>query len=269
MFTKIKKFFRPSNRSLIRELVTSDFKLRYQGSVLGYVWSLLRPLLLFGVLYLVFTHVIRVGDKVPHYPSYLLLGLVLWTFFVEATSSGMNAITGRGDLVRKVSIPKYTLIISTTLSAFVNFCLNMIIVFIFMFLGDVPFRMNILLAPIFIGELVVFAVGIAFLLSTLFVKFKDIGHIWDVILQVLFYASPLIYSLSIVPHRFIRWASVNPLAQVLQDMRSVMITPQALTTKQVFHSQIGRILPMMIVLIVFIFGAWYFKRNSKKFAEEL
>src|ERR1700733_7376776 len=96
---------------LLKQLVKTDFKLRYQGSILGYLWSLLRPLLLFGVLYLVFTHIIRAGNNVPHYPAYLLLGLVMWTFFVEAPSSGMNAITGRGDLVRKVSIPKYTLII--------------------------------------------------------------------------------------------------------------------------------------------------------------
>jgi ABC-2 type transport system permease protein len=264
-----RRFFKPSNRSLIRELVASDFKLRYQGSTLGYIWSLLRPLLMFGVLYLVFTHVIRVGNNVPHYPSYLLLGLVLWQFFLEATSGGMNAITGRGDLVRKVSIPKYTLIISTTLSALVNLCLNLIVVFIFMLLGHVNFRINILLAPLYIGELLVLALGIAFLLSTLFVKFRDIGHIWDVILQILFYATPLIYSLAIVPHRFIKFVSLNPLAQIFQDMRSVMITPAALTTKQVFNSQIGRIIPILIVLAIFVLGAWYFRRSSKNFAEEL
>lgn len=265
----IKRFFSPSNLSLIRELVASDFKLRYQGSALGYLWSLLRPLLLFGVLYVVFTHVIRAGNNVPHYPAYLLLGLVMWTFFVEATSAGMNAITGRGDLVRKVSIPKYTLIISTTTSALVNFCLNMVIVFVFMILGHVPFRVTIFIAPLFIAELVVLCVGISFLLSALFVKFKDISHIWDVVLQVMFYASPLIYSLAIVPKRYIKWVSLNPLAQILQDTRSVMITPKALTTKEVFHSQVGRILPMLIVLAILIIGARYFKRHSKNFAEEL
>lgn len=269
MIGAIKRFFKPSNLSLIRELVSSDFKLRYQGSVLGYLWSLLRPLLLFGVLYLVFTHVIRVGNNVPHYPSYLLLGLVLWTFFIEATSSGMNAITGRSDLVRKVSIPKYTIVISTTMSALVNLCLNMIVVFVFMLIGHVPFRINILIAPLYIGELVLFCMGIGFFLSALFVKFKDISHIWDVLLQILFYASPLIYSLAIVPKRFIKYASLNPLAQILQDTRSVMITPKALTTKEVYGSQIGRIIPMLIVLAVVILGMWYFRRNSKNFAEEL
>lgn len=266
---RVRAVTQPSNRSLIRELVISDFKLRYQNSVLGYLWSLLRPLLMFGVLYIVFTKIIRIGGEIEHYPSYLLLGLVLWTFFVEATMAGMNSITGRGDLIRKVSIPKYTIVISSTLSAFVNFCLNMIVVFVFMLIGGVEFRPNIVYAPIFVAELVVFCIGISFLLSALYVKFRDFGHIWEVVLQVLFYATPIIYAMQIVPERLVKIVSINPLAQIFQDMRSVMITPETLTTKQVFDSQLGRIIPMLIVLATLIIGAWYFKRNSKYFAEQL
>lgn len=263
------RFFKPSNRSLIRQLVISDFKLRYQGSVLGYLWSLLRPLMLFGVLYVVFTKIIRIGGTIPHYSTYLLLGLVMWTFFVESTVAGMNAITGRGDLVRKVSIPRYTLVISSILSALVNFSLNMIIVLIFMIFGDVPIRPNILLAPLLIAELVMLALGISFLLSSLYVKFRDISHIWDVILQVLFYAVPIIYDLRIVPARLIKFVSANPLTQIFQDSRSLIITPDTLTTKQVFGSQLGRAIPVLIVLGIICLGGWYFKRSSKNFAEEL
>lgn len=266
---KISAVVQPSNRSLIRQLVISDFKLRYQNSVLGYLWSLLRPLMMFGVLYVVFTKIIRVGGDIPHYPSYLLLGLVLWTFFVEATMAGMNSITGRGDLIRKVSIPKYTIVISSTLSAFVNFCLNMVVVFVFMLIGGVEFRPNIIYAPLFIAELVLFCVGISFLLSALYVKFRDFGHIWEVVLQVLFYATPIIYALQIVPAKLIKLVSINPLAQIFQDMRSVMITPETLTTKQVFDSQLGRLIPFLIVIAVFVIGSWYFKKNSKYFAEQL
>lgn len=265
----IKRFLKPSNLSLIRQLVASDFKLRYQNSVLGYVWSLLRPLLMFGVLYLVFTKVIKVGRGVPFYPAYLLLGIVLWTFFVEATVAGMNAITGRGDMIRKVSIPKYIIVVSTTISAFVNFSLNMIIVFIFMLLNHVPFRVTILAAPLFIGELVLFALGISFLLSALYVKFRDFSHIWDVMLQVLFYAVPIIYPLTLPSEKFRKLISLDPLAQIFQDIRSLMITPVTLTTKEVFHSQWGRIGPALLVLGVLVLGAWYFRRNSKNFAEEL
>lgn len=265
----IKSATKAHNRSLIRELVISDFKLRYQNSVLGYLWSLLRPLMMFGVLYIVFTKIIRIGSDIPHYPAYLLLGLVLWTFFVEATMAGMNSITGRGDLIRKVSIPKYTIVISSTLSAFVNFCLNMIIVLVFMIIGGVELRSNIVYAPLFITELVLLCVGVSFLLSALYVKFRDFGHIWEVVLQVLFYATPIIYALQIVPDRLIKLVSINPLAQIFQDLRSVMITPETLTTKQVFDSQLGRIIPFLIVITIFVLGAWYFKKNSKNFAEQL
>jgi len=224
---------------------------------------------MFGVLYIVFTKVIKVGGSIPYYPSYLLLGLVLWTFFVESTTSGMNAIVGRGDLIRKVNIPKYIIVISTTASAFVNFSINMIVVIIFMRLGNVPLNWQIIFVPIFIVELVIFSLAISFLLSALYVKFRDFSHIWEVFLQILFYATPIIYSLSIVPSRLIKIMSINPLTQIFQDIRSLMITPETLTTKEVFGSQIGRLIPILIVLSLVLVATIYFKRSSQKFAEEL
>lgn len=266
----IAEFFKLSNRSLLRELVASDFKLRYQGSVLGYLWSLLRPLMLFGVLYIVFTRIIRFGDAIPHFPQYLLLGLVVWTLFAEATTSGMNAITGRGDMVRKVNVPKYIIVISTTLSALINFGLNLVVVVIFMVFGHVAFRENLWLAPLFIGELILLCLAFSFLLSTLYVKFRDIGHVWEVVLQVLFYATPIIYPMQIVPEHLRKIISLNPLTQIIQDLRSIAITPQTITAKQVFGSQvIGRGLPLLIIIGLCLLSFWYFKVNSKKFAEEL
>jgi len=270
MIKRLNNLLRPSNRSLIRELVSSDFKLRYQGSVLGYLWSLLRPLMLFGVLYLVFTKIIKVGTGVPYYPVYLLLGLVMWTFFVEATVSGMHAITGRGDLIRKVSIPKYVIVLSTTLSAFVNFLLNMIVVAIFMVANQVPFDpIALIWMPILIIELFIFCIAIAYLLATLFVRFRDFSHIWDVVLQVLFYATPIIYPLTIAPEKVAKLISLNPLTQIIQDARAVLITSETLTPKEVFHSQLGRVIPLVIIAVLAFSAFAYFSRRSKYFAEEL
>lgn len=269
MNDKIRAILHPSNRSLIRELVVSDFKLRYQNSFLGYLWSLLKPLMMFGVLYIVFTKIIRLGNDIPFYPAYLLLGLVLWTFFVEATVAGMNAIVGRGDMIRKVSIPKYTIVISSVLSAFVTFLLNMVVVFVFMIFNNVPFQPSIFLAILYIIELIVFCLGISFLLSALYVRFRDFSHIWDVILQILFYTTPIIYSLAIVPASFVKIVAISPLTQIIQDIRAVMITPDTVTTKEVFASQMGRLIPLMIVVVVAIIAIWYFRRVSKNFAEEL
>jgi len=271
MIAALKRILKPSNRSLVRELVASDFKLRYQGSVLGYAWSLLRPLFMFGVLYVIFTVVFKLSNNLKYPAPYLLLGLVMWQFFVEATVAGMNAITGRGDLVRKVSIPKYTIILSTQLSAFVTFMLNMVIVAIFMIFGRVPLHWTMLLAPIFVVELVVFCLALSFLLSVLFVKFRDLSHIWDVILQVLFYATPIIFAFDRIPnkHHLREIISLNPLTQIFQDMRSVLIESDTITTKQIFHSQLGRVLPMLAILLLLVTAGLYFKRSSKNFAEQL
>lgn len=266
---KIKNITRASNISLIRELVISDFKLRYQNSALGYLWSLLRPLMLFGVLYVVFTSVFNVGEGIPYYPQYLLLGIVLWTFFTEATMNGLNSITGRGDLVRKVSIPKYTIVISTTISAFVNFSLNMVVVTAFMVLGDVPFRLTMLGVPVLILQLFIFCLAISFLLGALFVKYRDFSHIWEVALQILFYATPIIYGFDRVPERFAKIVSISPITQIIQDIRVLMITPETVTITDVFGTHYARLIPLSIVVVVSVVGVRYFKNNSHKFAEEL
>lgn len=269
MIAGLKRALKPSNRSLIRELVVSDFKMRYQGSVLGYLWSLLRPLMVFTVLYIVFTKIVKLGDSVPHYPAYLLLGIVIWTFFIEATVSGMNSITGRGDLIRKINIPKYTIVISTTLSAFVNFTLNMIVVMVFMFLSGVPLGPQVLWAIPIIGELVVLALGISFLLAALFVRFRDISHIWEVILQIMFYAVPIIYPLTMPPQWIREIISLNPLTQILQDLRAVLITPEALTVGDVFGTVWARIGSVIAVVTIAALAGLYFRKASRNFAEEL
>jgi ABC-2 type transport system permease protein len=226
--------------------------------------------MMFGVLYIVFTKLVRLGGDVPFYASYLLLGLVIWQFFVEATVGGMNAITGRGDMVRKVNVPKYIIVISTTLSAFVNFCLNLVVVLIFMLFQHVPFRDTLLLAPLVIAELVMLCMAISFLTSALFVKFRDLSHIWDVFLQILFYSTPIIYIFSIVPEKYAKILSLNPLAQIIQDLRAFIITPETLTTKEVFNSQLlGRVWPICFILALSVVSAWYFRKSSRTFAEEL
>ncbi len=265
----MRRLFKPSNRSLIRELVVSDFRLRYQNSVLGYLWSLLRPLMLFGVLYVVFTVVFPLGQSIPNYPTYLLLGLVMWTFFVESTISGLNAITGRGDMVRKVSIPKYVIVVSTTISAFVNLCLNMVIVAIFMFIGHVELQPNAILLPFILGELILLCLGISFLLSALYVRFRDLSHIWDVVLQLMFYATPIIYTMDRVSPKYAKILALNPVMQIIQDARSVLITPATVTTVEIFNSQLARIVSVAVVLVLLVVAGLYFRRHSKYFAEEL
>src|SRR5258708_485796 len=143
----MRRLFTKQNRALVSELVRTDFKLRYQGSALGYAWSLLRPLLLFLILYVVFVKFLKIGNDVPHYPVYLLFGVVLWSFFVEMTAQGLGSIVGRGDLIRKILIPRWIIVLSSSISALINFCLNLIVIFVFMLFSHVDFMRTILWLP--------------------------------------------------------------------------------------------------------------------------
>lgn len=256
---------------LLRELVRTDFKLRYQGSVLGYLWSLLRPLLIFLILYLVFTVFLPVGKGVPHYPVYLLLGIVLWNAFGEITSGSVAAIVGKGDLLRKINFPKYTIIIAVSLSALINLALNFVVIAVFMVVTKtVPSWDAFFIIPL-IFELYIVALGVAFFLSALYVKFRDVTYIWEVIMQAGFYMTPILYPLSRIPYHKVQQAlMVNPLAQIIQDARYSLVTKQAGTIHTIYNgSDIIWLIPIGIVLIVFGAGATYFRRRSPRFAEDI
>lgn len=260
------------NRILLRELVITDFKLRYQGSVLGYLWSLLKPLFLFAVLYVVFVYFLRFGSDVEHFPIYLLLGIVLWSFFTEATSQGMQAIVSRGDLIRKINFPKYIIVISGTISALINLAFNLLVVFVFMLINQVDIKATILLLPINILELYVFALAVAFFLAAAYVKFRDISHIWEVFLQAAFYATPILYPISLVTNKSLEAAQVmllNPIAQIIQDARYNTVTHQTVTTDSLISNSLFSIIPYALVALSIILASWYFKKSQRYFAENV
>lgn len=180
------------NRVLLGELVKTDFKLRYQGSALGYLWALLRPLLMFAILYIVFAKLLKFGGDVPHYPVYLLTGTVLWNFFTECTGLGIQAIVSRGDLLRKINFPKYIVVLSATSTAVINLLINLVVIIIFALINGVLPSWSWLLVPFSIIELYAFALGISFLLGAINVKYRDVTSIWDVLTQALFYAVPIL-----------------------------------------------------------------------------
>lgn len=255
---------------LLRELVRTDFKIRYQNSILGYVWSLLRPLLLFMILYFVFTKFLKVGNGVPHYPVYLLLGLLFWNFFVEATMGSVTAIVSKGDLIRKINFPKYVIILAVILGALINFGLTAIVVVIFMIAGHVAITWQALLLIPLLLELVLIALTAAFFLSTAFVRYRDVSYIWEVIIQAAFYVTPILYPLSRIPHAFSKFLILNPFAQVIQDSRYVLITHSTQTISTIYGGDRWIwCIPIGITIILFVFTSTYFRRNSKSFAEDV
>jgi ABC-2 type transport system permease protein len=266
------QFFNRRNRVLLKELSKTDFKLRYQGSVLGYLWAVLRPMLLFLILYVVFSKILRFGADIPHYPVYLLCGTIFWSFFTECTNMGIQAIVMRGDLIRKLSFPKWIITISTTSTAVINLLINICVLIVFALINGVTPTWTWLLVPIFVVELYVLALGIAFLLGSINVKYRDIASIWEVLIQALFYCAPIIYPVTMVAqHSAVaaRIVLLNPIAQVIQDVRYSLITDTTITTWNYEGPWWLKIIPVVIVIIVAVSGALYFHKKCKYFAEEV
>jgi ABC-2 type transport system permease protein len=253
---------------LLRAMVGTDFKLRYQASLLGYLWTLLRPLALFSILYIVFVSFLRLGAGIPYYPVYLLFGIVLWGFFVEATTQGLASLVARADLLRKISFPRYVLVLSVGASVLISFALNMVVIVFFMVLLRVPVRLEILWLPLLFLELVALSISLAFFLSALFVRYRDLNYIWEVCMQAAFYAVPILYPLTLIPAKYARLLILNPMAQILQDARYVLVTDQTETITQLYSTPWVRAIPVGITLLLVVASVVYFRRRSASFAEE-
>lgn len=266
----MKHIYSRKNQALISELVRTDFKLRYQGSILGYTWSLLRPLMLFLILYVVFVKFLRFGGNIPHYPVYLLLGIVLWTFFSEVTSQSLGSIVSRGELIRKIRIPRWVIVFSSSLSALINLGLNLLVVLLFMVVNGVDFMKTGIFFPLILLEIYLFSLGASLFLAAAFVKYRDVNYIWEVMLQLLFYLTPILYPLTLITNTgFQKILLLNPLAQAIQDARNVLITKDTLTIAEVYGTSTIRAVIFLLVLLVLIGGVWYFKKESKYFAENI
>ena len=266
-------FFSKENRSLLREMVKTDFKLRYQGSFIGHLWSILKPLMLFTIMYLVFVRFLRFDDGTPHYAIGLLIGMVTWSFFSEATNMGMMSIVSRGDLLRKLNFSKEIIVISSVVGASINYAINLIVVFIFAVVNGVPLTVGwLVIFPIFI-ELFLFSAGIAFLLSTLFVRFRDIGPIWEVVMQAGMYATPIIYSLTFILQRgqetVAKLMMINPLAQIIQDLRHYIVYSGSMRGWDLIGNKWIAMIPYLLPIFIFIIGYYIFHKSATKFAENL
>lgn len=266
-------FFTKANRILLREMIKTDFKLRYQGSLVGHLWSVLKPMMLFSIMYVVFVHFLRFDDQAPYYPIRLLLGMVTWNFFSEATNMGMMSIVSRGDLLRKLHFSKEIIVFSSVIGASINYAINLGVVLFFALVSGVRFDWQLLFVfPLFV-ELVLLATGCAFILATFFVKFRDIGPIWEVILQAGMYATPIIYSLSFIIQRgqpsLAKILILNPMAQIIQDLRHFLIYSGSLTVRDVIDLPWIAVIPYLIPILIFGLGYTIFRKQANYFAEIL
>lgn len=264
--------FNRRNRILLNELSKTDFKLRYQGSILGYLWAIIRPFLMFGTMYLVFAKFLRFGDEIPHYPVYLLVGTVLWNFFIECTNQGIQSLLIRSDLMRKIAFPKWIIVLSATTTALINLGINFVVIILFSFFSGIAPNLGWLLVPFLILELYLLSLGLALLLGSVNIKYRDVQSIWEVLVQALFYAVPIIYPIQMVAtysNFTAHLLMLNPIAQVIQDVRSLLVTDATLTSWEILPHFLLNFIPLLLVSLVFIAGMLVFKRKSKYFAEEI
>ncbi len=250
-------------------LAVTDFKLRFFGSFLGYLWTLMRPLMLFGVLYFVFTQVVKFGEGVEHYPVYLLTSVVLFTFISESTSRGVLSLVERENLLRKIRFPRLVIPCSVALHALFNLGLNLVVVFVFVLASGIDPRLEWLELLPLLALLVALGTGLTMLLSALYVRYRDIQPIWDVVLQVLFYGSPIFYVIDAMPDSVEEIAAVSPIAVVLTQARHAVIDPSAPTAADSMGGDALLLIPVAIVAVVLALGLWVFARETPRLAENL
>src|SRR5205807_5119385 len=207
------------NLNLVRELAVTQFKLKYTGSVLGYLWSLIKPLMVFGMLYTVFELVLHAGRGTANFPMQLLVGIVLYTFFAETTGVAVNTVVTNGGIIKRAFFPRVILIIAATLTAFMTFTINMtLIIVVGSLMGKLSLGAQSLAILPLIIELYMLTLGIGLALSALFVFYRDLGHIWEILSQLLLYASAIVFPLTILHDaRKLQVAAMNPLAQIVED----------------------------------------------------
>ena len=260
---------------VFKELVKTNFKLRYQGSYLGVLWSVLQPLMLFTVMYVVFVKFLKFTDGTPTFPISLLCGTCLWQFFTESTSMGMRSIVDRGDLLRKIHFPNYIIVAATTMGSMISLAINLGVVILFGFFAHAHYTWRVITVIPSILQLYAISLGVALLLGSLYVYFRDIGHIWDVILQALFYATPIIYPLSMVQKNpEFSWAAdfmmLMPTTQTIMDIRHNLLSPEYVPTIwTVVDNKILCLIPYVLSVLVLWLGVHVFRKYSAKFAEVL
>jgi len=250
-------------------LAKNEFKVRYFGSVLGYLWSLMRPLMLFGVLYVVFTHVVRFGGDIEHYPLKLLLAIVMWSYFSEVTGQSVSALVQREGLLRKVPFPPAVIPLSVVLTGAFNFGLNLCVVLVFVAVtGIAPAVSWLELLPL-VALLLLLAAAVSMLLAVLYVPFRDMAPIWEVVTQMLFWGTPIIYVIETAPEGVRELLMMNPLAAIIEQARHAVIDPSAPAAATAAGGTARLLIPLAIVVAVLVASVVLYRRAASTLAERL
>lgn len=245
---------------LVIQFALKDFKVRYTHSVLGYAWSVLNPLMFFVIYYVVFS--VFMNFDIPNYPGFLLLGVTLWNFFSEGTSNGAGALLARAGLLSKMVVPRQIIVYSALLSAGLTFVINLVVLMILLRVTGTPLTVTALWFPLLLVDLVLLTLGTALLLAPLYVRFRDVGYLWNIVLQVGFWLTPIIYLDIMIPERW-RWIVwINPVGRIIGDSRRALIYGWWPGTR-------GLILTTLMSVGVCVAGYTVFRRLQARVTEHL
>lgn len=261
----VRRFF-----DLLWLMAATEFKRTYFGTVLGYVWSLIRPLMLFGVLLFVFTKVFKIGSTLPDYPVLLLLGIVLFTLFQEATQNAVTSVVSQEAVVRKTQFPRLVIPLATVLTSTFNFALNLVVVFVFILAWGIEPTWTWLLFPFAVAAIFVLTCAMSMMLSVLYVRFRDVAIIWVVTAQVLFYGTPVLYPIEFLEDPPIEHAlMINPLAVIFQQVRVWVLEPDAPTAVEAAGGALNLLPAAAIFVGACVYAVWIFNREAPRIAEDL
>ena len=247
----------------------TEFKKTYFGTVLGYIWSLVRPLILFAVLLFVFTQIFRIGSLVTNYPVLLLFNIVLFSFFQEATNGSVTSVVSQEGIVRKTQFPRLVIPMATVLTSLFNLGMNFVAVLIFMLAFGVTPTLTWLFLPVLIAVLFVLTSAVSMLLSALYVRYRDVAIVWSVAATSLFYGTPVLYPFEIVPDEYRNILLLNPLTPLFEQARHWIIDPTAPSAVEAAGGWGRLIAPIAIFVVLCVLAVWVFRREAPRVAEEL
>jgi ABC-2 type transport system permease protein len=250
-------------------LASTDFRMTYFGSALGYLWSLMQPLMFFAVLYVVFTKIFKVQSNIKHYAVYMLTGIILWNFFLQTTSSSVQCLLAREGLLRKMRFPRLVVPLAVALTALFQLGMNFIAVLVFALVSGVRPAVSWLELPVLVILIAILAVGIGMILSCLYIRYRDIAPIWGVASQILFYGSPVIYTAAKYPGSVVRIALCNPIAAINTQMGHAFVDPSAHSAARVIGGSVRLAIPLAIIFGIFGLGLWFFHHEAPRIAENL
>jgi ABC-2 type transport system permease protein len=254
---------------LLYLIAATEFRRSYLGTALGYLWSIARPLLLFGVLLLVFTQAFDLGDRVRSYPVLLLFNIVLFGFFAESTTQAVPSIVSQESIVRKTQFPRLVIPLAVVLTSAFNLAVNLVVVLGFLLASGIAPMWTWLLFPLVVLALLVFASAVSMLLSALYPRFRDTAILWGVASTALFYATPVLYPLEIVAGDLGRLLALNPLSPLFELARMWVIDPDAPGPAAAAGGAAWLLVPAAILVAATVLGFYVFERTAPGAAEEL